>query len=209
MDTSVLVKNQTKTYGPKTVKENDETIYITAVVRYDDQCGNGHNTFSITGDIKYGKGGSSGGCIHEEIAKHFPMLAPYIKWHLTSSDGPMHYIANTLYHVDQHEPNRAWVYYTGAIDPLNIGGTGERLLGYLKRSEIEDKEIEGKEGYRINWDEKTAKTRNLDHARSSAVWPDATDEELLDPNLKQRLEERHASLMQEFRSAVESLGFVF
>ncbi len=39
----------------------------------------------------------SGGCIHGEIAKHFPELAPFIKWHLCSSDGPLHYVANTVY----------------------------------------------------------------------------------------------------------------
>jgi hypothetical protein len=44
-----------------------------------------------------------GGCIHEDIAKHFPELMPYIKWHLTSTDGPMHYLANTLYHANDKD----------------------------------------------------------------------------------------------------------
>lgn len=40
----------------------------------------------------------SGGCIHDEIAEHFPELAPLIKWHLCSQEkGPMHYVANAQY----------------------------------------------------------------------------------------------------------------
>lgn len=221
---SVLTKKQVKTFR-KDFQENGKTHVIIVKVRYDDQCGNGHNTFSITASL-YGpdripyeetaqtESGKTvwnyaGGCIHDEIVEHFPELAPYIKWHLTSSDGPMHYIANTLYHVLEHGPTHAWVYYTGSIDPLDIGGCGERLLGYLKRSEIEAKEIEGKVGYRVDWNVDTSKTRNLDYARSSAIWPDATDDDLLAPNLKERLEQRHTGLMQEFRQAVESLGFIY
>jgi hypothetical protein len=82
-----------------------------AEVRYDDDCGNGHNSFSITGVIRAidkrinprDNGELAGGCLHEEIAKAFPELAPFIKWHLTSSDGPMHYIANTMYHASDRD----------------------------------------------------------------------------------------------------------
>jgi hypothetical protein len=82
-------------------KEYGKDMYISATVRFDDNCKNGHETFSITGEIK--KRGHREpeicGCIHEELAKYFPELAPLIKWHLTSSDGPMHYVANTVYHA--------------------------------------------------------------------------------------------------------------
>lgn len=74
-------------------------LSIRAEVNFDDSCGNGHNTFSITGEV-YKPGASDiemGGCLHEEIAKHFPELAPLIKYHLFSSDEPLHYISNTLY----------------------------------------------------------------------------------------------------------------
>lgn len=70
-------------------------------IRFDDECRNGHNTFSITCDIDEARGGKwceyGGGAAHEEIAKVFPELAPLIKWHLTSTDGPMHYAANAVY----------------------------------------------------------------------------------------------------------------
>jgi len=71
-------------------------------IRHDDECGNGHNTFSITAEIY--KGGTcddrtfqAGGCLHDEIREHFPEFSHLIKWHLTSTHGPLHYIPNTTY----------------------------------------------------------------------------------------------------------------
>ena len=106
---SQLTKKQTKTFrADYYVDKTPETLIAT--VRYDDQRGNGHNTFAITGDIyqlyahphepkiKHKDGKTlwlnGGGCVHEAIATHLPQLAPYIKWHLCSSDGPMHYPAD-------------------------------------------------------------------------------------------------------------------
>lgn len=52
----------------------------------------------------------SGGCQHDEIVKHFPDLAHLVKWHLCSTDGPLHYIANALY----------WAGFTEYKDARNI-----------------------------------------------------------------------------------------
>lgn len=56
--------------------------------------------FAITGNI-YANNGCNNphtcGCIHKEITKYFPRLAKYIKWHLMSTDGPLHYIENSLF----------------------------------------------------------------------------------------------------------------
>lgn len=110
-NTSTLTQHQVRTYGPKAIRHCGRDARITVEVRYDDRCGNGHNTFSITATIeeKLRNGRwieREGGCLHEDIAKHFPDLAPLIRWHLVSSDGPMHYIANTLY----------WLGYSGFCD---------------------------------------------------------------------------------------------
>ena len=210
---SVLTKKQVKTFKRAYVEDGREYVLI-AKVRYDDECGNGHNTFAITGEIwraknrqPIGRDCESCGCIHDDIAKHLPELAPYIKWHLVSSDGPMHYIANTVYHAQSYGSRYAWVYYTGPQDPLGIEDVKERLLGYEKADKA--KAAEGQPGYRVVWDEKTAKVANLDHARSTAVWPDATDEDLLAPGLEERLQARLPRLMEEFKAAIESLGFVY
>lgn len=200
---SVLTKKQTKQYGPRPIAGYGRNAMITAEVRWDDSCGNGHNSFAITGEV----GRQAYGCLHDDIAKVFPELKPFLKWHLCSSDGPMHYIENTVYHVDEHGPNMAFVYCHGGIDPLQLGGNKERLLGYLK--EAEARKCEGVDGYRVEWDEKTSKARNLDAARLSAAWPDATDDDLILPGLQGRLEARLPALLEEFQAAVESLGFVW
>ncbi len=154
MTISKLIKDQKKTFGPKIYKEGSTTFRIIAKVRYDDQCGNGYNSFAITGSIdKQGKYGEwiddISGCIHDEITKHFPELQPYIKWHLCGSNSPMHYVANTVYH---------------------------------------------------------AKNGNLDYARSTAIWPEASLDELQsEVILKMRLPD----LMKEFQQAMESLGFTY
>lgn len=83
--------------------ENDELIRV--FVRFDDNCRNGHNSFSITGEtyIPGKRDVEMCGCIHDEIAAHFPELAHLIQWHLVSSDSPMHYVANTLYHASDRD----------------------------------------------------------------------------------------------------------
>lgn len=105
-----LTRNQTKVYGPyadEVLKDvyGDKAV-LTVTVRYDDQCENGHNTFSITGAITVGNRIVASGSLHDDIVRVFPELAPYVKWHLTSTDGPLHYEANTLF----------WLGYDGYCD---------------------------------------------------------------------------------------------
>jgi hypothetical protein len=150
---SKLTKQQVKTYGPRFFSINGKRYRITVQARYDDSCGNGYNSFGLTATIdRQTKNGHwtdhAGGCCHNEIAKHFPELTPLIKWHLTSSNGPLHYVANTLY----------WI----GLD-------------------------------------------NLEFARNCAVWPDATPEQITEQNLKARLPE----LLKEFRTTMESIGFIY
>jgi hypothetical protein len=94
---SVLTKEQFKTFYKRFNGYN-----IKCKVRYDDDCNNGHNSFGITAMI-YDKDGRAvaGGCLHDEVARDFPELAKYIKWHFCSSDGPLHYVANTLYWIEK------------------------------------------------------------------------------------------------------------
>jgi hypothetical protein len=95
---SVLVKYQHKNYKKTWKDTTGQKWTITAQVRHDDQCGNGHNSFAITGNIFKGGEDYIGGCIHKDIAEHFPELAPFIRFHLYNTEGgPMHYLANTIY----------------------------------------------------------------------------------------------------------------
>jgi hypothetical protein len=63
----------------------------------------------------------------------------------------------------------------------------------------------------VMWDEKTTKVRNLDHARSSARWPEATDAQLCAPRaeLEAALRARLPALMAEFHSAMDACGFIW
>ena len=97
MKKSVLTKDQSKRFGP--FENGSEKVFIN--VRHDDHCGNGHNTFSITCDIYENGRDIGGGCMHDLVVKFMPELAGAVKFHLCSTDGPLHYLANTLYHVEQ------------------------------------------------------------------------------------------------------------
>lgn len=81
------------------------TIYVK--IRLNDECGNGHEDFSITGDIYENQTGNKsdkhfaiGGCIHEEILKYFPKFKIFVDLHLCDFKGiPMHPIANGFYYL--------------------------------------------------------------------------------------------------------------
>ncbi|SDJ26023.1 hypothetical protein SAMN05428983_0868 [Agrobacterium fabrum] len=233
-----------RTVGGKNYKENTFTsqkwaasreyrdhgakLRMRVKIRFDDECRNGHNTFSITCDIDEWRAGAwrefGGGAAHDEIAKVFPKLAPLIKWHLTSSDGPMHYIANTIYHASDRDYNgllkgeRRQIINGRTKQPawrlMAIGPAGDEFALH----EIE-KNIDGEEKpdcpytleYRPWCRVGEGKARDFAAARNAAVWPDATDEQLSLPRdeLKALLESRHGRLMSEFKSDVEACGFMW
>lgn len=223
--TTTLVKSQVKKYGPKPIAGYGTNGQITVTVRYDDQCGNGHNTFSITADVvttesKRQGDIAAGGCLHDEISKHFPELAPFIKWHLCSSDGPMHYVANTTYHASDRD-HRGLL--QGEKKQLVNGRTKQPVWqiavrngegAEIKRlSEWRDSSEKPRETLTADWEPVwivgEGKPRDLEAARRVAVWPEATDEDLTGPGLNERLEARLPGLLAEFRKAVESLGLVW
>jgi hypothetical protein len=223
---SKLTKKQVKKFT-KDYIEKGKNWRIVAEVRHDDECGNGHNTFSVTGtiylcDIRGNPVRDDvGGCLHEEIAKHFPELAPFIKWHLTSTDGPMHYIANAIYHAGDRD---CWGLRKGEFrqhtsrGPNQNGGV-EGVPNWVL--ELPDKaardvySMEKPAPVTLEWKAYgrtgEGKERDLKAARSCAVWPEATDEQLsAEPEvLRAMLEERLPTLMEAFKRDVESLGFVY
>lgn len=85
------------TTAPRSLDYGDQPHTITASIRFDDECSNGHASCAITADIKRNGRYVAGGCCHDEIRLAFPELAPFISWHLSGTDGPMHYIANAKY----------------------------------------------------------------------------------------------------------------
>ena len=81
---------------------------IIVSIRLNDECRNGHQDFSITGDIykanlaKIDRNHLMGGCIHDEILKAFPEFKIFIDLHLCDFEGvPMHAVANGFYHLSE------------------------------------------------------------------------------------------------------------
>jgi len=266
-----IANQQFVTMGRDCSKEHGKDMFISATLRFDDNCKNGHETFSITGEIK--KRGyrepDMCGCIHEEIAKYFPELEPLIKWHLTSSDAPMHYIANAVYHASNLGNDglpagmptnyKTLVFIGDSPVPYELKSkflsfltscefsecaTFEPVAVAHKKTKTSNYDFEPKytiNGYDCEWYEcpfdslpealawcdalnarmvrferiatgvSKGKERNLDAARSCAVWPEATDEQLCLPKaeLTALLEARLPSLVNEFKSAMLAAGFLW
>jgi len=215
---SKLVKNQKIT---KTKTIGNERLTVT--IRHDDECGNGRNSFSITATLEEARPRcpwreTSGGMLHDEVARFFPDLAPFLKWHLCSTDGPMHYVANSIYHASDRDCRGL---RKGESRQLKNGKTGMPAwhLTALDRegNQIAINEIEkyvGSEtqpeciyilGY-VPWLRiGEGKEPDLAAARSTAVWPEADLEDFTEEKLLARL----PALMQEFKTAVESLGLIY
>ena len=218
---SILTENQTREYRVDTAES-----VVVVTVRYDDKCHNGHNTFSITGkeywidripgeaQIQHSDGRTMWlnrcGTCNDLVTLHFQDLMPLLKWHLCSSEEPMHYIANTVYHAGDKDH---WGLRRGEFRQNRDKESGllrwELSVPQERWCVASDQpppvtcqwEPFGKMG--------EGKDRDLDAARDCAIWPEATDEDLTAPGLEERLLARLPALMAEFRAAVESLGFVW
>jgi len=181
------------------------------VLRYDDRCKNGHNSFSITLDATH-----SGGCMHDEIAQHWPECAHLIKWHLMSDDGPMHYVANTLWHSSAKDHNGL---LAGEVRQLRNGRTGEPVW----QAVVFDKDGIAQQVKGYSWIDSPVKPENdgniewiaynqigegkpidLEAARHCAIAPNATLEQLQD---KDWLLARLPQLIADFHADMAALSW--
>lgn len=81
-------------------KELSKNSYIEVNIRLNDECKNGFEEFSITGRYR-NKTDEIGGCIHKEIARHFPEFKIFINLHLCDYKGmPMYSVANGFYFLE-------------------------------------------------------------------------------------------------------------
>jgi len=151
---SVLVKNQEKTFV-KSFNEDGDNKKITVTIRFDDRCGNGKNSFSITGEIynfslRSRDKVESCGCIHDDIEKHFPELKEYIPFHLMSAnEGPMHYVANALYFASdkdhwgkrkgEEKDFKTSIYFNDV--PLPHDKYSEKFIKFIQENDISKLEI--------------------------------------------------------------------
>ena len=262
---SILTKKQTKEFTAEGFRIDGGYGRIKATVRYDDQCGNGYNSFGITANITRNSREYLGGCCHDEIIQHFPELEPYIKWHGSNSNGPTYYVENTMYHVsnkDVHgktkgqpfsferklEFNKSPIHYKPDKELLKFideMGLDANWSDFELSEVFHDKEPDtysskwtftamlkdDTKWYKCpfdSWDEACrfihgmsecnveilsvatmygkGKTPDIEAGRNSAIWPDATLEQLQD---KQALEDRLPSLISDFRKDLDKLGLVY
>ena len=205
------ILNQKITVFGRPIEGYGKDAILSVELRFDDSCHNGHETFSISGEVRSPARRKAGGCLHEDIARVFPELEPLIKWHLTSTDGPMHYIDNTCYHAGDRDyrglrkgerkpilgPDKVPTWVPKITPEKYVKGT-QQPVPVLVEYELWCREGEGKE-------------RNLAAARSCAVWPDATDDELCQERhlLEAALKARLPALLAEFKRVMLEVGFIY
>lgn len=184
---SKLVKHQVKEFWATFTEEN-RTRVCHLEVRWDDSCGNGHNSFAMTGavyhtpDIEIAKAHKNNdrmigrcGCVHDAIAAAFPQFKHLLKWHLCSSDEPMHYTANAKF----------WAGFSPTWPPAD------------------------------DPNQQKFYPANYDHLRSTIVYgalPEDLNEDVETMNwifLKAFLIDRLPKLIYQMRAEIEEFGFVW
>ncbi len=113
--------------------DNGETLTATAEIH---SIGNQEPYFSITGEVRRYGNWDRAGYLHDEIAAHIPELTLYLKYHCVSTVQPMHYLANTLYHVKQgklDDARSAAVWLGATDDELMSENLREVLIARLPR----------------------------------------------------------------------------
>ena len=108
LNTTVEVTNNLiYTATKKVINKFDDKFDIVVTVRLNDECKNGHQDFSITGTtykpgLRSDRATLSGGCIHDEILKHFPEFKIFIDLHLCDFNGVHMYIVENGFHHLKH-----------------------------------------------------------------------------------------------------------
>lgn len=125
-------------------------ITVVVTLRWDYRCGNGHNTFGVSGEIfecNYLKGEPY--IIHDNgmklwlhscgqiagIETYFPDLADALPFHLFDERGPLHYIPNTLYRAGDKD---CWGLRKGELEQFRSKTSGLPLWTYVPHAKMED-----------------------------------------------------------------------
>lgn len=150
--------------------------YLEVILRFDDQCNNKHNSFYITGIIYDGDPTDKG---ELWLDRHF-LLGGCIH------DTIVKYVPKYAKYIKWHDTNTDGPTYY-------IENTTFWVKEYLNFDYLHNRRFDTKEEY-------------LEVARRSAVWPDATIEEL---GSELAMYNRLPALMQEFKADMEELGFTW
>jgi len=180
---SKLTKSQFKTYKKTGVhsKKHGCLIDITVNIRFDDECNNGHNSFAMTADIY------EAGKLDDASSICFGMCHDDIKEHFPELEKYLkwHLCATDgpLYYIE----NTMYHVHEAVKCALANVTTSEK-----ERAISKDVLSEAVKPF-------------LQPARNTAIWQDAELGDFTETNLTARL----PSLLNDFRAAVEELGFTW
>lgn len=174
-------------------------------IHYDNSLRNGHNEFSMVADTP-----DIIGPFDAEWCKGFKKLSHLATWHLMSSKGPIHYPSNAVYLAGDRDYRGL---RKGESKPL-VDRDGNHI--YRARLKVPPS-LDLPPGvepppatavYELWMLEGEGKARQLDAARSSAIWPDATDEDLMqEPDqLRAALGARLPGLIESFKADITKAG---
>lgn len=111
MNTNGISYKESKTYV-----ENGVTYMIFVNILLDDECNNGVCSWSVTGNMfERRKNGRfafhSGGCIHDEITRHFPSLSKFVSLHMCDCYGaPLYAVENGFYLIGKEPKEKVMDY---------------------------------------------------------------------------------------------------
>ena len=203
---------------------------IRVTAEWGDECGNGSNSFYYREEVVTANSdrvsewvSTADDCAQAFVADIPQWCRELEKWNGCHPFGPWYYIENTLYLAGDKDHNGL---RAGEKKQIVNGKSKELAWNLVAVSKIDGSEVrlsdlvknvDGPEQptcdytleYRPWCHIGVGKGRELDAARSVAVWPDATYEQLTDENLATALKERLPGLLVEFRRMIESLGFVW
>lgn len=163
--------------------EGDKHYLFTYSIKLDDNCKNGHLTFSFTGEIKVKKGNGRfctyiGGAISDIIAYFKPELEKFNRLHLFNHLGQPIYIDNIRYSINKGRTNEqiAKIYNIPnleTIEALRNASDNKELFYYLvfrlgiaetweKQAKEAIREIEAKTGLTLKIENKNKVYKQFD-----------------------------------------------
>lgn len=198
---------------------------LVLTARWDDSCGNRSNSFYLHRKLmisgtRIESNDLDISDVPEAITRSIPKkLLALKRWDGCHPFGPWYYAGNAMYLAGDKDSNGL---RAGEQSAIRTGKTGKPSYR-LAFVDEEGLEVEKPSPY---WDGEgtpppvrsayipwmrigEGKARQFAEARSVAIWPDATEEQLSSPDLEQMLKDRLPSLLREFRADLESVGFVW
>jgi hypothetical protein len=213
------------TFGKR--KSTPGSYQILVEAKWGDECGNGSNSFYCRYKVVIAGGSRESEImdmseVPEAILASIP--AEYMvlqKWNGCHSFGPWYYIENTLFFAGDKDHNglrdgERKQTMTNKNEPMwrlvAVNKTTGVAVPLYSISTLESgafPKVEYDLEWGPCWTEGAGKKRELDVARASAIWPDATDEQLCADNLTDALVARLPALLREFKAMLQSLGFTW